>query len=231
MTNASDDAVRGADRGGTARILIIEDHPIVRFGLAQLVVSTQQFAVVGAVGTQSEARAMLREHPVDLLLLDLMLGAVDTLAFMAELAQRHREVRILVISAMQESVYAERALRAGALGYVMKSADMSEVLLAINSVLQGRVYLSPKIFVTLFRGLLQRSSVGAVPGAEGLSDRELQVFQLIGAGTANREIAKQLGISVKTVETHRENLKNKLGIANAADLAAAAQRFVGSMIG
>lgn len=231
MTTVPDGPISGASDRGPARILIVEDHPIVRFGLAELVGSTPGLLVVGAVGTPADARALLKEHHVELVLLDLMLGAVDTLGFMAELVQQHRRVRILVISAMQESVYAERALRAGALGYVMKSAEMSEVLLAIKSVLQGRVYLSPKIFVTLFRGLLQRSSVGAVPGAEGLSDRELQVFQMIGAGTANRDIAKQLGISVKTVETHRENLKNKLGIANAPDLAAAAQRFLGSAAG
>jgi DNA-binding NarL/FixJ family response regulator len=112
----------------------------------------------------------------------------------------------------------------------MKSAESVEVLNALKCVLEGRVYLSPRIFVGMFRGLLKRSTKQSLPGAEGLSDRELQIFQLIGADLPNREIAAQLNISVKTVETHRENLKNKLGLQDSADLKSAASFFVNSLV-
>jgi DNA-binding NarL/FixJ family response regulator len=114
----------------------------------------------------------------------------------------------------------------------MKSAETSEVVNAIQSVLSGRIYLSPRIFVGLFRGLLQRSSKEGVAGAAGvagLSDRELQVFQMIGAGIPNRGISTQLSISVKTVEAHRENLKNKLGVQDSVALKDVAESFVNTV--
>lgn len=222
-------AASNAKNPTVARVLIVEDHPIVRAGLVQLIGAEPNLAVAAAVGTADEACAVLRDAPVDLVLLDLMLGAGDSLVLIAELVQRYPALKVLVLSAMNESIYAERVLRAGALGYIMKSAETPEVLLALRSVLEGRVYLSPKIFVKLFRGVLHRSSLAKIPGAEGLSDRELQVFQLIGAGTPNREIAQQLGISVRTVETHRENLKVKLGVSSSSELASSAQHFVSSI--
>jgi len=229
MSTSASPSLGATDSPRQTRVLIVEDHPIVRAGLEGLIGSHPGMKVAAAVGTAEEVRAVLAERPADLVLLDLMLGHQDTLGLIGELTARHPGLRILVISAMSESIFAERTLRAGAMGYIMKSAATSEVLIAVTSVLEGRIYLSPKIFVSLFRGLLHRSSLEGVKGAEGLSDRELQVFQLIGADLPNREIAQQLGISVKTVETHRENLKNKLGVTDSVALAAAAQKFVGSI--
>jgi len=148
----------------------------------------------------------------------------------SELAATVPTARILVISMLSEAIYAEPAMRAGAVGYVMKSAETDEIIRAVRSICENRVYLSPKIFVTFFRGLLKRANFGGIPGAEGLSDRELQVFQLIGTGAANRDIAARLGISVKTVESHRENLKKKLGLSAGIDLSRAATKFVNSLI-
>jgi len=212
-----------------AGVVIVEDHPVVRTGLVQLVSGTPGLRVLAAVGDEPGAFAAVERHCPNLILTDLMLGGRDGLSMIAALTERAPDSRILVLSMMNEAVYAERALRAGALGYVMKTAETDEVILAIRSVLEGRVYLSPRIFVKVFRGILHRSPASRVPGAEGLSDRELHVFQLIGSGMANRQIAAQLGISVKTVEAHRENLKNKLGLQDAAELANAANLFVNSM--
>jgi DNA-binding NarL/FixJ family response regulator len=210
--------------------VIVEDQPVIRDALAQWLNNAPGFAVVASVGDAKGAReSVLREKP-DVVLLDLMLGGNDGLGLIAELSEAVPKTKILVLSMMNEAVYAERAMRAGAIGYVMKSAESAEVMNALRCVLEGRVYLSPKIFVSMFRGLLQRSTKGSLPGAEGLSDRELQIFQLIGAELPNREIAKQLGISVKTVETHRENLKNKLGLMDGADLKSAASFFVNSLV-
>lgn len=212
-----------------ARLVIVEDHPVVRDAFAQLLDATPGFVVVAAVGDVQGARESARRERPDVIVLDLMLGGTDSLLLITELSEAYPKTKILVLSMMNEAIYAERAMRAGAIGYVMKSAETPEVVNALRCVLDGRVYLSPKIFVGMFRGLLKRSTKDRFPGAEGLSDRELQVFQMIGAGLPNRDIAQQLSISVKTVETHRENLKNKLGIQDSADLKDAAAFFVNSL--
>lgn len=216
-------------RPAPARIVIVEDFPVVRDGLVQLLGADPGLQVVDAVGDERSARASLQQNRPDLLLLDLMLCGNNALTLIADLTRETPQLKILVLSMLNEAVYAERALRAGALGYVMKTADTAEVLQAVRSVLEGRVYLSPKIFVVMFRGLLHRAPLREVSGAEGLSDRELQVFQLIGSGAPNRQIALQLGISVKTVETHREHLKTKLGLQNSDELVQSAELFINSL--
>lgn len=212
------------------RVLLVEDQPVVRDGLAQLLGATPNIQVVGAIGERSEVLPAIESLHPDVILQDLMLGGCDCLDLISEQCKLHKDLRILVFSMMNEAVFAERALRSGALGYIMKSSRTDELLLAIRSVAEGRIYLSPRIFVSVFRGLLRRSHPSGMPGAEGLSDRELQIFQLIGGGSPNRQIAQQLGISVKTVETHRENLKAKLGIQDSTDLLSAAQVFVSTML-
>jgi DNA-binding NarL/FixJ family response regulator len=211
--------------------LIVEDFPIVRDGLAQLIGSSPELEVIDAVGDERSARASLQRERPDLILLDLMLGGTNGLTFIADLIREQPDLKILVLSMLNEAVYAERALRAGAVGYVMKTADTTEVLQALRSVLDGRIYLSPRIFVGMFRGLLHRSALHQVKGAEGLTDRELQIFQLIGSGAPNRQIAAQLNISVKTVETHREHLKEKLGLPDSSALVNAAELFINSLPG
>jgi DNA-binding NarL/FixJ family response regulator len=210
--------------------MVVDDHPVMRDALVQMLGSSVDFRVVASAGTVQETRDGVARARPDVLLLDLMLNGTDSLSLITELAEAFPKTRTLVLSMMNESVYAERAMRAGAYGYVMKSAQSVEVLNALRCVREGRVYLSPRIFVSLFRGLLKRSAKGQPPGTEGLSDRELQIFQLIGAGVPNREIATQLNISIKTVESHRENLKNKLGVNDGTELKEAAMFFVNSLV-
>ncbi len=219
------------DKVARPRIIIVEDFPVVRDGLSQLLSAASDLEVVDAVGDERSARISIDRNQPDLVLLDLMLDGQNCLTLIADLSRERPQLKILVLSMLSEALFAERALRAGALGYVMKTADTSEVVQAIRSVLSGRVYLSPKIFVTMFRGLLHRSSGRQMKGAEGLSDRELQVFQLIGSGAPNRQIAQQLGISVKTVETHREHVKDKLGLKDSGELLHAAELFINSLAG
>ena len=209
--------------------MIVEDFPMFREGITQLLGSVPGLLVVDSVGDERSARSSIRLHKPDLVLLDLMLGDVNSLPLITDLCREQPGLKILVFSMLSESVYAERALRAGAVGYLMKTAETSEVLQALRSVLDGRVYLSPRIFVGLFRGLLHRSSLNQVPGAEGLSDRELQVFQLIGSGVPNRQISAQLGIGIKTVETHREHIKSKLGLHDSKGLVEAAELFINTL--
>lgn len=208
------------------RLMVVEDHPVVRAGLVHALGSGQGYVVCAATGDHRTARDQARQHQPDIVILDLILDGHENLALIGEILAAAPATRILVLSMLDESVYAEKALRAGALGYVMKSADTAEILLALRNLMEGRIYLSPRIFVSLFRDLINRSA--NAPGIT-LSDRELQIYQLIGAGIPNREIALKLGISVKTVETHRENIKSKLGLQDAQELSSAAQRYISAL--
>ncbi len=207
------------------RVLVVEDHPVVRQGLVHMVNATAGFTVCADTGDRTQVRELARRYCPTVVLFDLLLDNRHGLDVVGELIADDAALRVLVISMLNESVYAERALRAGAVGYVMKSAETREIQLALRNVAEGRIYLSPQIFVAVFRGLLkQRNGDTAGP----LSDRELQVYQMIGAGLPNREIASSLGISVKTVEAHRENIKTKLGLDDARELSASAQDYVAS---
>jgi DNA-binding NarL/FixJ family response regulator len=197
--------------------------------LVHFLSANSDFEVIEAVGDEPSARASLALNKPDLVLLDLMLGEVNGLTLITDLIRGDPTLKILVLSMMKEAVYAERALKAGAVGYVMKSADTTEVLQAIRSVLEGRVYLSPRIYISVFPGTVQRASSSKIEGVDSLSNREFQVFQMIGSGIPNRQMALQLGISVKTIETHREHLKNKLRLHDSVELVHAAELFVNSL--
>ena len=205
-------------------IMLVEDFPVVRDGLRLILESEKQFQLVAETGIADEVVPLVQAQRPDVLLFDLIIDGRDRLDLIRQVTSVSPKTKILVHSMMGESVYAERALKAGAIGYIMKTAPTDEFLLAIQNTSEGRIYLSPKIFVSVFRG-----SVGRKAGAERqslLTDRELQVYQMIGAVLPNREIARKLGISVKTVEAHRENIKNKLGLQDAAQLSASASAFI-----
>jgi DNA-binding NarL/FixJ family response regulator len=207
-------------------LLIVDDHPILRLGLTALIESEPGLAVHAAVGTRAAALATMRESLPDLVIVDLSLGDEDGLDLIKEIKTGYPKVPSLVLSMHDETIYAERALRAGALGYVAKHELDETVLKAIRLALAGGTYMSE----ALQRRLAERYvggrtlETGAPIGA--LSDRELQVLGLIGRGRTTRQIAEILSRSIKTVESHLEHIKNKLGIVSAAELAQRATQWV-----
>jgi DNA-binding NarL/FixJ family response regulator len=201
------------------RVLILEDIPVVREGLIQWLARHADIEVCGQFTATDEALAALGRGRVDVLLMDVMLGGVDGVNFIRAVTAEHAGLRVLVFSQLDESIFAERALRAGAMGYVAKSALDSELLAALRTVASGNIYVSARLSLVLLGRLLRPSEKGAQPtGITSLSDRELHVFQLLGAGLGAREIATRLGLSNKTIQAHRENIKNKLGLETAAEL-------------
>jgi len=200
------------------RILVVDDHPMVRDGLIRLISKEQDLMCCGEAGTAAEAQAAVAKHRPDLVILDLRLKSGDGLELIKSLKCLHPDLRILILTQYDAPLYAERALRAGALGYLIKDQAADEVLNAIRTVLSGEIYLTRAM-----AGLMLHKMVGATgkpprTGVEQLTDRELHVLQLLGAGLSTREIATCLKISFKTIETHRENIKFKLGLQNAAEL-------------
>jgi DNA-binding NarL/FixJ family response regulator len=211
------------------RVLVVDDHPLLRGGLVYLLRSAPDLIVCGeASGAQDTILAVDEDPPPDIVILDLMLGNCDGLELIKQIKALRPGLPVLVISMHDELIYAERSLRAGASGFIMKRETSEEVLGATRAVLAGSIYLSGRMRVLLAdRGFATEVSRYLVPQAEPpLSDRELHVFRLIGAGLTTKRIAIELNLSVKTIETYRENLKLKLGLANAAELLQEAKRWV-----
>lgn len=198
------------------RVLIIEDHPMMRQGMRSLFESTEDIIVCGEAGTAEEALEKFREERPDVCCVDLVLGGVDGIGLIEQLRTIDPRARVLVLSVRDEQAFAERCMRAGALGYAMKTGNNETLLTGVRRVACGEVHLSPRLAMTLL------TRVHRPPKAQGgistLSEREMQVFQLVGLGVSTRQIAARLGIGMKTVETHRESIKNKLGLEHAAAL-------------
>ena len=213
-----------------ARILIVDDHPIFRQGLADLLNRQKDIICSAEVGTSAEAWRALENEKLDLVLLDLRLNPGDGLEITKAFKARFPELKILILSQFDEAVYAERALRAGAAGYVMKERAAEDVLQAIRTVLKGGLYVSPEVGMMAVTRLIQEKAPANTSGLNSLSDRELCIFKAIGAGKRNKEIAADLNLSVKTIETYRERIKFKLGFATGEDLAREARRAVESEI-
>lgn len=213
-----------------ARVLIVDDHPILRHGIAQLVSRESDFMVCGDVGTVDEALVVMAAQRVDLLVVDLALEDQSGLDLIKRVKLLRPEARCLVLSMHDERLYAERALRAGARGYVMKQEATRKIVAALRAVHAGRIYLGEAIASEL----LERLAGGAPAVAEhagepfpALSDREIEVLRLIGRGMKTGEIAVALNRSVHTVEAHRANIKRKLGLKSGAELVRAAFELAG----
>ncbi len=199
--------------------MIVDDHPLVCKGLADLINDEPDLEVVAVAGNAAQATALLRQASPDLMLLDLSLPGLGGLEFLKDLKIQYPELRVLVLSMHEESVYAERVLRAGARGYIMKQEPGEKVIEAIRCVLSGNIYASPNQLTRLLRKIAANGEVNhGACGPESLADRELQVFTLIGEGCAAREIAARLSLSPKTVQTYREHIKAKLGLNSATEL-------------
>jgi len=198
-----------------AAVLIVDDHPLMRFGMAQLIAPHPDLRVCGEADSVADAvRAATALQP-DLVLVDLSLKDRSGLALLEILRQTVPDTMLLVVSMHDEALFAERALRFGARGYVMKDETADTLILAIRQVLSGRVYVSDRIA----QSVLQRLGHDVPPPGgrlATLTDRELEVFELIGRGLGTNAIAARLGVSVKTIETHRASLKAKLGLDSSA---------------
>jgi DNA-binding NarL/FixJ family response regulator len=200
----------------------VDDHPLVREGLTARINRQADLTVCGEAAEEAEAVERIKAAQPDVVIVDLSLQSGNGLDLIKKITARGGGPKMLVSSMYDETLYAERAVRAGAMGYINKQEMPEKVLEAIRRVLAGRMYLSAQ----MTERLLKRA-VGDTPGKgltapssmERLSDRELEVFRLIGQGKSTSGIAKALHLSVKTVETHRENIKNKLDLANASELA------------
>ena len=210
----------------STRLLIVDDHPIVREGLRQLLERESGLSVAGAVGSAAEAMAALEKHLPDVVLLDLSLGADSGLDLLQKIHEKWARLPVLVLSMHDESGMAERVLRYGALGYIMKHEATDRLVAAIRKVSKGEVFLSEAMSSLLLKQLSGRPAPGERPAVAALSNRELEVLRLLGQGRGTREIANLLKLSVKTVETHRTKLKDKLGVRSATELVAYAGRFM-----
>jgi DNA-binding NarL/FixJ family response regulator len=200
------------------RIMVVDDHPLVREGLIQLIRRQSGLTVCGEADSVSMAKQVALKTSPDLLILDLRLNQGDGLDLIKHFHFHLPSLRILVLSQLDEMLYVERVLRAGAHGYLMKEEAAKEVVLAIRLVLDGGLYVSPAANGHLLRKLIQAPALRPSYGVESLTDREFQVFQKLGAGLSSRQIATELFLSIKTVEAHRENIKVKIGASDSAAL-------------
>jgi len=207
------------------RVLVVDDHPFFRTGIVQWINQQKELTCCGEAGSIAQARKAVTELKPDVVLLDLHLPDGDGLDLCSELMQSLPGSRILCLTHRDENTYAHRALRAGARGYVMKSEATDIVLDGIRTVMKGEIFVSRQVAARALHNLFPDPASSA-PDLAKLSDRELQVFQLIGAGCGNREVSETLKISPKTVETYRERLKEKLKLPDASALAKAASHWV-----
>ena len=199
-----------------ARILIVDDHAMVRMGLEELIVNERDLEVCALASSSAEAlEALAREQP-DLVIVDLSLPDQNGLELIKQIAAREGAPWMLVHSMHSERLFAHRALKAGARGFVSKEADADEIIAAIRKVLAGEIYLREEISQHLLQ--VTAGDPAREAGVEGLSDRELEVLGLLGKALTTREIAERLNLSVKTIESHRESIKSKLGPRNKNEL-------------
>ncbi|MGD1030457.1 MAG: response regulator transcription factor [Opitutaceae bacterium] len=208
------------------KILLVDDHPFMRMGLAQLINQQPDLVVGGEAGDPADAARALDKSLPDLVLADITMPGRSGLEFIKDLKASRPDLRILVVSMHDEVIYAERVLRAGAQGYVMKEAGGENLLAAIRQVLDGQVYVSPRMSARILNSYSGQRPRGSHSPIEKLSDREFEVFQMIGQGKSTRAIAEQLHLSPKTVDVHRAHLKEKLGLTDATALVRHAVRWV-----
>jgi DNA-binding NarL/FixJ family response regulator len=200
-------------------VLLVDDHPILRKGLAQMINMEQDLAVCGEAEEAGKAFELVGTLHPDVAVVDISLKTGNGIELVKNIKARYPELPVLVLSMHDESLYAERALRAGSLGYIMKEEATEQVLVAIRRVLKGEIFLSEKMKSRMLQQLTTggRNKVVVSP-IENLTDRELEVFRLIGEGRSTRQIAGELHLSVRTVEAYREYIKSKLNLRNATEL-------------
>jgi len=210
------------------RILIVDDHPIVRRGLAELLNHEDDFAVCGQAEDYHEALRAIGQLNPNMAVVDISLKETSGLELIKDIHSQHPDLPVLALSMHDETLYAERALRAGAMGYIMKQEATENVIAAIRKILGGEIYVSDRMASRMVRKLVAGQTVTNASSVDCLSDRELEVFRLIGKGHGTRQISERLYLSVKTIETYRAHIKDKLNLADAAELLQYAIQWVSS---
>jgi len=206
-------------------IVLIDDHPLVRLGVRLQLSTCSDLHVCGEAGSNAEAVQLVAEHQPDLVILDIALKDGLAVQLVKQIRTRHPSVKVLVLSGFEESLYGERILRAGASGYLNKQEAASELLRAVRTVLQGNRYVSTDLSRRLISKALGSAEV-VKDSIELLTDRELEVFRMIGVGLTSSAIASRLHLSTHTIDSHRENIKRKLGARDGAELNRRAVQWV-----
>ena len=208
------------------KVFVVEDHPIYLHGLKQLIENSPGFSVCGTAVDSREALEILRHHAPDVAIVDIALPGINGIELVKLMKAERPDLAVLVVSMHTESQYMLRALRAGALGYVMKAEAISQVVHALHKILAGEMYVSPELGERLIFQTIQTPQTEADSPVHRLTTREREVLELIGRGFGTREIAQQLNMSVKTVETHRGHMRDKLAVADSSELVRFAMDWV-----
>jgi DNA-binding NarL/FixJ family response regulator len=218
-------AAKNKKATGKKRIVIVDDHPMMREGLAQLINNEPDLIVAREADNAGQTLNLISVEKPDLLIADISLPDKSGLELIKDVHALQPDLSVLVVSMHDETLYAERVLRAGGRGYIMKQEGGKKLMTAIRQVLNGQIYVSEKMSAKILEVFSGRTRTDASP-IEKLSDREFEVFRLIGAGKGTREIAEQLHLSIKTIEVHRANIKQKLDLHSATELVHHAVRWV-----
>lgn len=214
--------------GKEIKIIIVDDHPIVRRGLTQLVSHEKDLVVCAQAEDAETAMQQVKEFQPEMVIIDISLEKTSGLELIKEINLQYPDIRTLALSMHDEFLYAERALRSGARGYIMKQAATENVVTAIRKILAGEIYVSDRMSEKMMNKLIGGGPEISASVIERLSDRELDVFLLIGGGFSTRQIAEKLELSIKTIETYRAHIKEKLNLADAAELLQYAIQWVNS---
>jgi DNA-binding NarL/FixJ family response regulator len=211
---------------GKARVLLVDDHAVVRFGMGQIINRQDDMVVCGEEESAAKALEAIGKLKPDIVVADISLKESSGLELMRNIKVQYPKLPVLVVSAHDESIYAEIAFRAGALGYLMKSEALEKIINALRRVLTGSIYVSEALGAKMLQKQIRGQSNAIASPAESLSDRELEVFQLIGRWKGTSQIASELHLSVKTIEYYREQIKKKLGLKKATELTQAATAWL-----
>jgi DNA-binding NarL/FixJ family response regulator len=204
--------------GRKIKVFVVDDHPIVRQGLALLINREQDLVVCGEAEDAQSAMLSVNTVQPDIMVVDISLNGPDGLDLLKDVRMRHPDLPVLILSMHDESIYAERALRAGAQGYIMKQEATEKVLVALRRILSHEIYVSERIANRMLQRYIGSPSSERPSSVADLTDRELEVFRLIGEGHSTRQIAEELHISVKTVESYQAHIKEKLSLRSAREL-------------
>lgn len=214
--------------GTKHKIVVVDDHAVFREGLVRIINQEKDMEVCGEAENAADGLKLAQSEKPEMMILDISMEGMNGIDLAKNLRARFPDLRILVLSMHKEALYAERALRAGANGYIMKRESGRKLVSAIRIILSGQTYISDELNQIILQKLANSGRNESVHSIETLSDRELEVFQLIGSGYGTRQIAEKISISMKTVESHREHIREKLGLKNTFELVQQAIHWIHS---